>query len=122
MAGTAVMAGAAAASARFGRSGDKLGPALEAEGGDFLAHFAALALGTLDFGFIVGDDLLEVLFALGTVVFKNRHSRSPLLKSISATEQTDWNAGITEYWNVGFLSFILLPIIPSFHYSNIPFF
>jgi hypothetical protein len=80
MAGTAVMAGAAAASARFGRSGDKLGPALEAEGGDFLAHFAALALGALDFGFIVGDDFLEVLFALGTVVFKNRHSRSPFLR------------------------------------------
>jgi len=25
-----------------------------------------------------------------------------------------------EYWNVGFLSFIFLPIIPSFHFSNIP--
>ncbi|KPK84795.1 MAG: hypothetical protein AMJ94_19755 [Deltaproteobacteria bacterium SM23_61] len=49
--------------------------------------------GALDFGFIVGDDFLEVLFALGTVVFKNRHSRSPLLKSISATEEKDWNNG-----------------------------
>jgi hypothetical protein len=77
MAGTAMVAGTAAASARFGRSGDKLGPALEAESGDFLAHFAALALGTLDFGFIVEDDLLEVLVAFGAMVFKNRHSRSP---------------------------------------------
>lgn len=99
MAGTAVMAGAAAASARFGRSGDKLGPALEAEGGDFLAHFPAIASGALDFGFIVGDDLLEVLVALGAVVFKNRHSRSPLFERISATEftdQIDWNVGIME--------------------------
>jgi hypothetical protein len=77
MAGTAMVAGTAAASARFGRSGDKLGPALEAESGDFLAHFAAVALGTLDFGFFVEDDLLEVLVAFGAVVFKNRHSRSP---------------------------------------------
>ena len=79
MAGTAMVAGTAAASARFGRRGDKLGPALEAESGDFLAHFAAVALGTLDFGFSVEDDLLEVLVAFGAVVFKNRHSRSPLL-------------------------------------------
>jgi hypothetical protein len=77
MAGTTMVAGTTAASARFGRSGGKLGPALEAESGDFLTHFAALALGTLDFGFIVKDDLLEVLVAFGAMVFKNRHSRSP---------------------------------------------
>jgi hypothetical protein len=79
MAGTAMVAGTAAASARLGRSGDKLGPALETESGDFLAHSAALAVGTLDFGLIVEDDLLEVLVAFGAVKFKNRHSRSPFL-------------------------------------------
>jgi hypothetical protein len=77
MAGTAVMAGTAAASAPFGGSGDKLGPALEAEGRDFLAYLAVAALGALNFGFIVEDDLLKVLLAFGAVVFKNGHSRSP---------------------------------------------
>jgi hypothetical protein len=124
MAGTAVVAGTAAASARLGRSGDKLGSALETESGDFFAHLAAVAVGTLDFGLIVEDDLLEVLVAFGAVEFKNRHSRSPLFKRISATEATeltDWNGGIMEYWNVGFLPFVLLPIY-SIIYSNIPFF
>jgi hypothetical protein len=116
MAGTAMVAGTAAASARLGRSGDKLGPALETESGDFFAHLAAVALGTLDFGLIVEDDLLEILVAFGAVELKNRHSRSPLFKRISATEPTDWNGGIMEYWNVGFLTFVLLPIIPIFHF------
>jgi hypothetical protein len=79
MAGTAVVAGTAAASARLGRSGDKLRPALETESGYFFAHLAAVAVGTLDFGFIVEDDLLEILVAFGAVEFKNRHSRSPFL-------------------------------------------
>jgi hypothetical protein len=79
MAGTAVVAGTAAASARLGRSGDKLGSALETESRDFLAHFPAVAVWTLDFGLIVEDDLLEVLVAFGAVEFKNRHSRSPFL-------------------------------------------
>ena len=79
MAGTAMVAGTAAASARFGRSGDKLRPALEAESGDFLAHFAAVALRALDFSLVIEDDLFEVLVAFGAVVFKNRHSRSPFL-------------------------------------------
>jgi hypothetical protein len=123
MAGTAVMAGAAAASSRFGRRGHEFRPALEAEGGDFLVHFAALALGTLDFGFIVEDDLLKVLVALGTAVFKNRHSRSPLLKSISATEvteiteQTEWNDEILECWVFVVRSPPHYSIIPLFQYS-----
>jgi hypothetical protein len=61
--GTAMMAGAAAASPRFGRRSDKLGTALEAESRDFLAHLAVVALGALDFGFIVEDDFFEVLVA-----------------------------------------------------------
>jgi hypothetical protein len=92
MAGTAMVAGTTAASARFGRSGDKLGPALEAESGDFLAQFAALALGTLDFGFFVEDDLLEVLVAFGAMVFKNRHSRSPFFYLIITKGWGEGNA------------------------------
>jgi hypothetical protein len=77
MAGTAMVAGATAASPRFGGRGDKLGTALEAESRDFLAHFAVAALGALDFGFIVEDDFFEVLIAFRAVVFENRHSRAP---------------------------------------------
>jgi hypothetical protein len=77
MAGTAMMAGAAAASPRFGGRGDKLGTALEAESRDFLAHFAVVAFGALDFGFVVEDDFFEVLVAFRAVVFENRHSRAP---------------------------------------------
>jgi hypothetical protein len=74
MAGTAMMAGAAAASPRFGGRGDKLGTALEAESRDFLAHFAVVAFGALDFGFVVEDDFFEVLVAFRAVVFEDRHS------------------------------------------------
>jgi len=77
MTGTAMVAGAAAASPRFGRRGDELRTALEAESRDFLTNLAAVALGAMDFGFIVEDDLLEVLVAFGAMVFKNRHSRAP---------------------------------------------
>jgi hypothetical protein len=74
MTGTAMVAGAAAASPRFGGRGDKLGTALEAESRDFLAHLAVVALGALDFGFIVEDDLFEVLVTFGAVVFEDGHS------------------------------------------------
>jgi hypothetical protein len=77
MTGAAMVVGATAASARFGGRGDELGPALEAESGDFLAYFAAVALGTLDFWFTVEDDLLEVLVAFGAMIFKYGHSRAP---------------------------------------------
>ena len=77
MTGAAMVAGATAASPRFGRRGDELGPALEAESGDLLAHFAAVALGALDFWFSVEDDFLEVLVAFRAVVFKDGHSRTP---------------------------------------------
>jgi hypothetical protein len=69
-----MVAGAAAASPRFGGRGDKLGTALEAESRDFLAHLAVVALGALDFGFIVEDDLFEVLVTFGAVVFEDGHS------------------------------------------------
>jgi|MudIll2142460700_1097286.scaffolds.fasta_scaffold603363_2 hypothetical protein len=82
MTGTAMVAGAAAASPRFGRRGDELGTALEAESRDFLAYFAAVALGTLDFWFIVEDDLLEVLVAFGAMIFKYGHSRAPFFSLI----------------------------------------
>jgi hypothetical protein len=82
MAGTAVVAGAATASPRFGRRGDKLRTALEAESRDFLAHFTVVALGALDFGFIVEDDFFEVLVAFGAMVFENRHSRAPFFSLI----------------------------------------
>ena len=72
-----MVAGATAASPRFGRRGDELGPTLEAESGDLLAHFAAVALGTLDFWFSVEDDFLEVLVAFRAMVFKDGHSRTP---------------------------------------------
>jgi hypothetical protein len=77
MTGTAMVAGATAASPRLGGRGDKLGTALEAESRDLLAHFAVVALGALDFGFIVEDDLFKILVAFGAMVFKNRHSRTP---------------------------------------------
>jgi hypothetical protein len=77
MTGTAMVAGAAATSSRFGRRGDELGTALEAESRDFLAHFAVVALGALDFGFIGEDDLFKILVAFGAMIFKNRHFRSP---------------------------------------------
>jgi hypothetical protein len=82
MAGTAMVAGATAASPRFGGRGDKLGTALEAESRDFLAHFAVVALGALDFGFIVEDDFFEVLVAFRAVVFENRHPRAPFFSLI----------------------------------------
>jgi hypothetical protein len=74
MTGTAMVAGAAAASSCFGGRGDKLGTALEAESRDFLGHFAVLALGALDFGLIIEDDLFEVLVTFGAVVFEDGHS------------------------------------------------
>jgi len=69
-----MVAGAAAASPRFGGRGDELGTALEAESRDFLAHLAVVALGAQDFGLIVEDDLFEVLVTFGAVVFEDGHS------------------------------------------------
>jgi hypothetical protein len=79
MAGAAMMAGTAAASPRLGGSGHELGPALETEGGDFLGYLAAAALGALNLGLIVEDDLLKVLVAFGTMVFEDGHSQTPFL-------------------------------------------
>ena len=75
--GTAMVTGTTAASSCLGGRGDELGPAFEAESGDFLAYFAAVAFRALDFRFIAEDDLLEVLVAFGTMVFKDGHSRTP---------------------------------------------
>jgi hypothetical protein len=74
MAGAAMMAGTAAASPRTGRSGHELGPALKTEGGDFLGHLAAAALGTLNLGLIVEDDLFKILVAFGAMIFEDGHS------------------------------------------------
>jgi len=79
MAGAAMMAGTAAASPRTGRSGHELGPALKTEGGDFLGHLAAAALGTLNLGLIVEDDLFKILVAFGAMIFENGHSQTPFL-------------------------------------------
>jgi hypothetical protein len=79
MAGAAMMAGTAAASPRLGGSGHELGPALKTEGGDFLGYLAAAALGALNLGLIVEDDLLEVFVAFGTMVFEDGHSQTPFL-------------------------------------------
>ena len=87
-----MVAGAAAASPRFGGRGDKLGTALEAESRDFLAHFAVVALGALDFGLVIEDDFFEVLVAFRAVVFENRHSRTPFFSLIITKGWGEGNA------------------------------
>ena len=77
-----MMAGTAAASSSGIRGGDEFGPALETEGGKFLVYLAALAVGTLDFGFCIKYDLFEIIIAALTMIFKNRHLKTPFFVSI----------------------------------------
>jgi hypothetical protein len=67
-----MVAGTAAASPRT-RGGSELGPALDPEGRHLLFHLAALAAGAFDLGFAVENDLLEIVLAARTMVFKNGH-------------------------------------------------
>ncbi len=67
-----MMAGTAATSAGI-RSGDKLGPALETEGREFLVYLTGLAPGALDPGVCLENNLLEIVLATLTMVFENGH-------------------------------------------------
>lgn len=76
------MAGAAittfTADASLGLSGrGKRGPDFETEGRNLLAHPLALAMGAFHLGFRIENDLLEIVLASFTVVFKNRHRQYP---------------------------------------------
>lgn len=79
MTGAAVMAGTPAASRGTGSS-NEFGPALEAEGRDFLVYFSALTFRALDFGIAVKNDLLEIFLTFFTMIFVDWHNS--LLKPI----------------------------------------
>ena len=83
------MAGTAAASLGTGSS-DKLGPAFEAEGRNFLAHFPAFTFGALDR--LLGKyDLLKIFLAIFTMIFEDWHNSLP--KNIITTPKGE-NKGI----------------------------
>jgi hypothetical protein len=89
VAGTAVVAGTAAASCRTGRS-DKLGSAFKAKGRNFLAHFPAFTFRTLDRRFAKYDPF-EIFLAIFTMIFEDWHNS--LLKNIITTPKGE-NKGI----------------------------
>jgi hypothetical protein len=67
-----MMAGTTAASPGI-RSGHKLGPALEAKGGELLPHFTALTAGAPDPGVGIENNLFEIVLAALTMVLEDGH-------------------------------------------------
>jgi hypothetical protein len=79
VAGTAMMAGATAASSRLGGSGDKFWSAFETKSGNLFLDLAAAATGALNFAILIENDLFKFVATFLATKLKNRHSGTPLV-------------------------------------------